>query len=92
MGIDLNGPTCNIIGQKLGLTETEFFCFKESNNRFVSVGKKENNNGEMPKFVILQRTRREHYNLVYAQSDRTTGKNIQFHNIAYLWSCRVIQA
>ena len=46
----------------------------------------------MPKFVILQRTRREHYNLVYAQSDRTTGKNIQFHNIAYLWSCRVIQA
>ncbi len=55
--------------------------FKDSNNRFVSVGKKENNNGEMPKFVILQRTRREHYNLVYAQSDRNTGKNIQFHNI-----------
>ena len=49
--------------------------FKDSNNRFVSVGKKENNNGEMPKFVILQRTRREHYNLVYAQSDRSTGKN-----------------
>ena len=28
MGIDLYGPTCNIIGQKLGLTETEFFCLR----------------------------------------------------------------
>ena len=51
------------------------FQARDSNNRFVSVGKNDNiiSDGETPKFVILQRTRREHYNLVYAQTDTTTG-------------------
>ena len=49
------------------------FQARDSNNRFVSVGKNDNTSDETPKFVILQRTRREHYNLVYAQTDTTTG-------------------
>ena len=63
-----------------------FYLFQDSKSRFVSVGENKSDNDKLSKFVILQRTRREHYNLVYAQTDVITGKarNKALFKIYYL--------
>jgi len=50
---------------------------RETSNRFVRVGELDDEDKEMSKkkerFVILQRSRREHYNLVLRQGEETIG-------------------
>ena len=47
--------------------------FQSEANRFVTVGVQSSLRTESTKFVILQRTRREHYNLIFSQSDTLQG-------------------
>ena len=51
------------------------FYFKETGNRFVRVGElgEEELESRKERFVILQRSRREHYDLVLSQGEETLG-------------------
>ena len=51
---------------------TQFVCVQETGNRFVRVGEAAED-GRKERFVILQRSRREHYDLVLSQGEETLG-------------------
>jgi len=58
---------------------------REKNNRFVKVGEEGEEDGKKTRYVLLQRSRREHYNLVIRQGIGLFSKDQLSENMKTSW-------